>query len=80
MVLGGTGDAMGYNCGNWEFNENGFDIHRQVCVCVITAVLSPRAYSKHVEWYTCQICTLLLQSPKQHVGPGTALLPFRPVL
>lgn len=30
MVLGGTGDAMGYNNGNWEFNQDGCDIHRQV--------------------------------------------------
>ena len=33
MVLGGTGDAMGYNNGNWEFNQDGCDIHRQVCTC-----------------------------------------------
>ena len=30
MVLGGTGDAMGFNNGNWEFNKYGPDIHRQV--------------------------------------------------
>ena len=30
MVLGAVGDAMGYRNGSWEFNEYGWDIHRQV--------------------------------------------------
>ena len=29
MVLSGVGDAMGYKCGEWEFENDGKSIHEQ---------------------------------------------------
>ena len=30
MLLAAIGDAIGYRRGNWEFNKDGLDIHRQM--------------------------------------------------